>query len=104
ANTLLPGNNVVLTDRATQCVTSFSLDFERRSADPKAGPATRVRAVSVNGRRPAFTFVQPTYPGDPHGQNDPNPLAHEASQATPVGGARRNPPPPPPPPPPAPPH
>ena len=40
ANTFLPGNHVVLTDRATQCLTSFSLDFERRSADPEAGPLT----------------------------------------------------------------
>ena len=30
ANRFLPGNHVVLTDRATQCLTSFSLDFERR--------------------------------------------------------------------------
>ena len=28
-NMFLPGNQVVLTDRATQCLTSFSLDFER---------------------------------------------------------------------------
>src|SRR6266481_2696155 len=27
ANRFLPGNHVVLTDRATQCLTSFSLDF-----------------------------------------------------------------------------
>ena len=91
ANTFLPGNHVVLTDRATQCLTSFSLDFERRSADPEAGPDMRVRSVSVNGRPASFTFVQPTYPGDPHGQNDPNPLAHEASQVNPVGGPRHNP-------------
>ena len=32
ANAFLPGNRVVLTDRATQCLTSISLDFERRSA------------------------------------------------------------------------
>src|SRR5262249_60521306 len=37
-----------------------------------------------------FTFVQPTYPGDPHGQNDPRPAAHEASQANPVGGPHHN--------------
>src|SRR5215469_5931532 len=39
----------------------------------------------------SFTFVQPTYPGDPNGQNDPNPLAHEASQLNPVGGPGNNP-------------
>jgi Peptidase family M1 domain len=91
ANRFLPGNHVVLTDRATQCLTSFSLDFERRSIDPKAGPDMKVRSVSVNGRPASFRFVQPTYPGDPHGQNDPNPLAHEASQVNPVGGPRHNP-------------
>ena len=32
ANQFLPGNHVVLTDRATQCLTDFSLDFERTSA------------------------------------------------------------------------
>ena len=90
-NRFLPGNHVVLTDRATQCLTSFSLDFERRSIDSKAGPDMKVRSVSVNGRPASFTFVQPTYPGDPHGQNDPNPLAHEASQTNPVGGPRHNP-------------
>src|SRR5262249_46862454 len=30
-NRFLAGNKVVLTDRATQCLTSFSLDFERKS-------------------------------------------------------------------------
>ncbi len=90
-NRFLPRNHVTLTDRATQCLTSFSLDFERRSIDSKAGPDMKVRSVTVNGRPAGFTFVQPTYPGDPHGQNDPNPLAHEASQANPVGGPRHNP-------------
>ncbi|HEV2936922.1 MAG TPA: hypothetical protein VGY96_27715 [Streptosporangiaceae bacterium] len=40
-NMFLPGNRVVLTDRATQCLTSFSLDFERRSADTSAGRTWR---------------------------------------------------------------
>ena len=40
----------------------------------------------VNGQPAAFTFVQPTYPGDPNGQNDPDPRAHEAAQLNPVGG------------------
>ncbi|MGP7997114.1 MAG: hypothetical protein ACLPKI_07330 [Streptosporangiaceae bacterium] len=44
------------------------------------------------GSRPAsFTFVQPTYPGDPHGSSDPDPWAHEASQVSPVGGPQHNP-------------
>jgi hypothetical protein len=89
-NTFLPGNRVVLTDRATKCLTSFSLDFERRSANTGAGPDMRVRSVSVDGRPARWSFVQPTYPGDPNGQNDPNPAAHQASQANPVGGPRHN--------------
>jgi Peptidase family M1 domain len=91
SNRFLPGNHVTLTDRATQCLTSFSLDFERTSANASAGPDMAVTAVTVNGRPAAFRFVQPTYPGDPHGQNDPNPLAHEASQLNPVGGPGHNP-------------
>src|ERR1043165_7927524 len=50
-----------------------------------------VNSVTVNGHAAAFTFVQPTYPGDPNGQDDPNPLAHEASQNNPVGGPANNP-------------
>ena len=91
ANKFLPGNHVVLTDRATQCLTSFSLDFERKSANTADGPDMTVNSVTVNGDAAAFTFVQPTYPGDPNGQNDPNPLAHEASQNNPVGGPANNP-------------
>jgi hypothetical protein len=90
-NRFLPGNHVTLTDRATPCLTSFSLDFERRSVNASAGPDTTVRSVTVNGRRAAFRFVQPTYPGDPHGQNDPDPRSHEASQLNPVGGPAHNP-------------
>jgi Peptidase family M1 domain len=91
ANMFLPGNNVALTDRATQCLTSFSLDFERQSANKQDGPDMTVQSVTVNGVPATFTFVQPTYPGDPNGQDDPNPLAHEASQTNPVGGPGNNP-------------
>jgi hypothetical protein len=89
-NLFLPGNNVALTDLATQCLTSFSLDFERTSADTVAGPDMTVGSVKVNGKPATFTFVQPTYPGDPAGQDDPNPAAHEASQTDPVGGPDHN--------------
>ena len=89
-NQFLPGNHVTLTDRAARCLTSFSLDFERRSVNATAGPDMTVTSVQVNGRPAGFTFVQPTYPGDPHGQNDPNPLAHQASQLNPVGGPHHN--------------
>jgi hypothetical protein len=87
----LPGNHVVLTDRATQCLTGLSLDFEPHSADRTAGPDLTVTSVLVNGRRARFSFAQPTYPGDPRGPADPDPAAHEVSQANPVGGPRGNP-------------
>jgi hypothetical protein len=90
-NMFLPGNQVALTDTATQCLSSFSLDFERTSANQSAGPDMSVSSVLVNGQPAAFTFAQPTYPGDPKGPNDPNPLAHEASQDNPVGGPGHNP-------------
>ena len=44
-NKFLPGNRVVLTDRATQCLSSFSLDFERTSANTGAGPDMTVRSL-----------------------------------------------------------
>jgi hypothetical protein len=43
----LPGNNVALTSRATQCLTSFSLDFERTSANTDAGPDLSVTSVTI---------------------------------------------------------
>ncbi len=61
-NLFLPGNNVALTDQATQCLSSFSLDFERTSADTVAGPDMTVNSVTVNGQPATFTFVQPTLP------------------------------------------
>jgi hypothetical protein len=91
ANLFLPGNSVALTDRATQCLTSFSLDFERQSQNTSVGPMMTVGSVTVNGAPATFAFVQPTYPGDPNGQDDPDPLAHEASQNNPVGGPGNNP-------------
>src|ERR1700749_2928386 len=91
SNKFLPGNQVVLTDRATQCLSSFRLDFERTSANASAGPDMTVSSVSVNGIPAQFSFVQPTYPGDPNGPNDPNPAAHEASESNPVGGPGHNP-------------
>ncbi|MEO9238653.1 MAG: hypothetical protein ABI418_11235, partial [Jatrophihabitantaceae bacterium] len=89
-NLFRPGNHVDLTDRATQCLTDFSLDLERSSPDPVAGPKLTVGSVTVNGRPAAFRFVQPTYPGDPKGQDDPDPRAHQAGQQNPVGGPLHN--------------
>jgi hypothetical protein len=91
ANQFLPGNHVVLSMRATQCLTDFSLDFERRGVDANGGPDMTLGDVSVKGRPATTRFVQPTYPGDPNGQDDPDPLAHEASQVSPVGGPHKNP-------------
>jgi len=90
-NRFLPGNHVVLTDRATQCLTSLTLDFERTTENKTAGPDMTVQAVTVDGVAARFRFVQPTYPGDPNGWNDPNPAAHEVSQSDPVGGPAHNP-------------
>jgi aminopeptidase N len=92
SNRFLPGNHVVLTDSATQCLSDFSLDFERHSAaNPVDGPDLTVQSITVNGRPASFRFVEPTYPGDPNGQDDPDPRAHQASQVTPVGGPNHNP-------------
>ena len=91
SNLFLSGTHVVLTEQATQCLTDFSLDFEQTSANTQDGPDLTVGAVLVNGRPASFTFVQPTYPGDPNGQNDPDPRAHAAGQLTPVGGPENNP-------------
>jgi hypothetical protein len=91
SNRFLPGNHVTLTDRATQCLTSFSLDFERNSVNATDGPDMTVSSIRVNGHPASFKFVQPTYPGDPKGQDDPDPRAHEASQVNPVGGPHHNP-------------
>ena len=91
SNQFLPGNHVELTLRATQCLTDFSLDFERKGVDANGGPDMTINSVVVQGRPASFTFVQPTYPGDPNGQNDPDPRAHQASQVNPVGGPNNNP-------------
>src|SRR5436305_5786319 len=64
SNLFLPGTHVVHTDRAAQCLTDFSLDFERSSANTTDGPSLAVSAVFVNGKPATFAFVQPTYPGD----------------------------------------
>src|SRR6201996_2527869 len=85
-NEFLPGTNVVLDDLATQCLSNFSLDFERKGPESSEGPGPdmEVEAVTVNGAPATFEFVQPTYPGDPEGQDDANPLAHEAALEAPV--------------------
>ncbi len=91
ANQFRPGNHVELTVRAMQCLTDFSLDFERTSVDRNDGPKMEVDRVLVDGVTAAYKFVQPTYPGDPNGQDDPDPRAHQAGQVDPVGGKDNNP-------------
>jgi hypothetical protein len=91
-NMFLPGTHVDLSQRATQCLTDFSLDFERTSANVANGPNMTISSVTVDGQPATFTFVQPTYPGDPNGQNDPDPLAHAVSNVNPVSATNPNPP------------
>ena len=90
-NRFLQGNHVNLHDRATQCLTEFSVDFERQSIDKTDGPDMQIRSIRVDGQPAQWTFVRPTYPGDPNGPDDPDPRAHQASQLNPVGGPQHNP-------------
>ena len=91
-NQFLAGTHVDLTDKATHCLTDFSLDFEHSQAgNPAGSPQLTVDSITVNGKPAKFAFVQPTYPGDPKGQDDPDPRAHQASQTNPVGGPDDNP-------------
>ena len=49
-------------------------------------------SVEINGAPASFGFVQPTYPGDPNGQDDPDPAAHAVSNSNPVSATNPNPP------------
>jgi hypothetical protein len=96
-NLFLPGTHVDLQQRATQCLSEFSLDFERSNAFTDTngivtGPNLSVQSITINGQPATFTFKQPTYPGDPNGQDDPDPLAHAASNSNPVSATNPNPP------------
>ena len=89
-NRFLSGNHVALTASATQCLSQP----DARSRADRLGqrhPELSVGSVAVDGKPAAFSFVQPTYPGDPLGAEDPDPRAHEASQNVPVGGPQENP-------------
>jgi hypothetical protein len=99
ANQLLPGTHVVHQQRSTQCLSDFSLDFDAHSvplppSNPPPPPPSdmTVQSVTVNGQPATFKFVQPTYPGDPHGQDDPDPLAHRTGLTIPVSATNPNPP------------
>jgi hypothetical protein len=90
----LEGTNVVLRDRAEECLSEFSLDFAEQTADVagQLGADMEVEAVFVNGEEAGFRFAQPTFPGNPNGADDPDPLAHQAGQDTPVSATNPNPP------------
>jgi hypothetical protein len=94
ANLFLPGTHVDLQQRSTQCLTDFSLDFDTHSADTGTVPGSdlTVQSVTINGQPATFTFVQPTYPGDPNGQDDSDPLAHRAGLTIPINADNPNPP------------
>jgi hypothetical protein len=93
-NLFLPGTRADLQVRSTQCLSDLSFDFEQTNGHTAdgTGPNMTVSSVEVNGQPATFTFVQPTYPGDPNGQNDPDPAAHAVSNANPVSATNPNPP------------
>ena len=93
ANLLLPGTRVDLQQRSTQCLTDFSLDFDHQNGLTIGGaPGTdmTISSVTVNGQPATFAYKQPTYPGDPNGQDDPDPLAHRSGLAIPINAANPN--------------
>jgi hypothetical protein len=95
SNLFLDGTYVDLQQKATQCLSEFSLDFERTNTVTSTtvpGPNMDVSSVTIDGQPATFTFKQPTYPGDPNGQDDPDPAAHAASLTNPVSATNPNPP------------
>src|ERR1700754_855229 len=94
SNLFLPGTHVDLTQKATQCLTDFSVDFERTNGvtGSSPGPDMQITSVAINGQPATFEFKQPTYPGDPNGQDDPDPLAHRTGLTIPINAANPNPP------------
>ena len=95
ANLFLPGTRADLQVRSTQCLSELSFDFEQTNGHTAdgTGPNMIVNSVEVNGTPASFRFVQPTYPGDPNGQDDPDPAAHAVSNTNPVSATNPNPPP-----------
>src|SRR5690349_21308928 len=94
ANLFLPGTHADLQVTSTQCLSELSFDFEQTNGHTAdgTGPNMSVGSVAVNGQPATFRFVQPTYPGDPNGQDDPDPAAHAVSNANPVSATNPNPP------------
>ena len=87
-NKFLPGTHVELTQKSTQCLSEFSLDFDRKNSISSTaavpGPDMTVQSITIDGVPATFVHRQPTYPGNPNGPDDPNPLAHAASNTNPV--------------------
>jgi hypothetical protein len=94
ANQFLPGTHADLQVHSTQCLSDLSFDFEQTNGHTAdgSGPNMTVNSVEVNGQPASFHFVQPTYPGDPNGQEDTDPAAHAVSNANPVSATNPNPP------------
>jgi hypothetical protein len=95
-NKFLSGTNVDLTQKATQCLSEFSLDFDRHSSISQTaavpGSDLTVQSITIDGVPATFRHAQPTYPGNPNGPDDPDPLAHRASNTNPVSATNPNPP------------
>ena len=95
-NKFLPGTHVELTQKSTQCLSEFSLDFDRRSSISATaavpGSDMTVQSITIDGVPATFVHRQPTFPGNPNGPDDPNPLAHAASNTNPVSATNPNPP------------
>jgi len=94
ANLFLPGTHADLQVTSTQCLSELSFDFEQTNGHTAdgTGPNMAVGSVTINGQPASFSFKQPTYPGDPNGQDDPDPAAHAVSNANPVSATNPNPP------------
>ena len=94
ANQFLPGTHADLQVQSTQCLSDLSFDFEQTNGHTAdgSGPNMTVNSVEVNGQPASFHFAQPTYPGDPNGQDDPDPAAHAVSNSNPVSATNPNPP------------
>ena len=93
-NSFLPGTHADLQVKSTQCLSDLSFDFEQTNGHTAdgTGPNMTVSSVAINGTPASFRFVQPTYPGDPNGQDDPDLAAHAVSNSNPVSATNPNPP------------
>ena len=92
----LPGTHVDEQEKATQCLSNFGLDFDTsNNISPTAatpGPNMTIQSITINGVPATWEQKQPTYAGDPNGDDDPDPLAHQASNTNPVVATNPNPP------------